>query len=209
MPVFRRDGKNILFIHVPKTGGSTVEAVFRNSGYQIRYLDGKVGPASLNRLRRCTPQHMHGQMLEQAFRIPSFDLVFMMVRDPMARFKSEFIWRNRKNFTGADPQTVHRWGKKTFAAYASDHFILDNHIRPQSEFHVQGARIYHLEDGLQYAMDDISQRYRLDLDTDVPRSRQAKEYNSHSSSDVCIAPKLEKLIKNVYASDYAQFGYAQ
>jgi hypothetical protein len=31
--VFRRDDKRVLFVHVPKTGGTSVEELFRRRGW--------------------------------------------------------------------------------------------------------------------------------------------------------------------------------
>lgn len=198
---------NILFIHIPKTGGSTIERVFKSSGYQVMYLDGKMGKNSVNHLRRCTPQHMHAAMLEQNFRLKNFDLVFMLVRDPLSRFKSEYIWRNRKKFTGVKPSSVQRWGEKSLDSYTRDSFIYDNHLRPQSEFYTEGADVYRFEEGLDNVLSRLGSSRQLSLNTDIPRLKEAKAHTGYSSSDVSVTPKLEKRIKDFYHKDYEMFGY--
>ena len=84
MPVFRQDGRAVLFVHVPKAGGSTLERLFAKSGWTTGYRDPKGGVGSMNSVRRCSPQHMHRPMLEQVFRLDRFDAVFMTVREPLA-----------------------------------------------------------------------------------------------------------------------------
>ncbi|MCX7521856.1 sulfotransferase family 2 domain-containing protein [Microbacterium sp. STN6] len=206
MPIFRKDGKNILFIHIPKTGGSAVERVFKNSGYESLYLDGKVGRGTVNHLRRCTPQHMHGAMLQQNFRLSRFDAIFMIVRDPLARLRSEYVWRNRnKEVTGA-ASDVERWSVDAFAAYRRDNFLYDNHIRPQADFFVPGARVYYFENGLPEAIADLDSSFELGLVDDIPRVRTAKAHGLASSA-VQISPELRRRVMSFYRDDYVRFGY--
>lgn len=207
MPIFRKDGRNILFIHVPKAGGTSIEMVFRQSGYQRAYLDGKMGPQSVNYVRRCTPQHMHAAMLESLFRLDRFDAIFMVVREPMARFRSEYLWRLRDRNPRTDASAVEKWAKSAFKRYAADPFIFDNHLRPQVEFALAGARTYHLEQGLGSILADLDSRWRLDLDTEIPRARHGRDVTGRSSSDVEISPTVARLVKDVYARDYATFDY--
>lgn len=207
MPIFKKDGRNILFVHVPKTGGSSIERVFRESGYRVLYLDGKVGPDSVNHLRRCTPQHMHADMLHTNFRLGNFDLSFMMVRDPLTRFKSEYIWRNRKSLKAIDAESVDSWGAKAFRKYERDSFLFDNHLRPQVEFYVPGGNVYYFERGMQFAVDDLNQRFGLGLKQEIPRLRDGQKETGYSSKDVVVSPKMEQTVKNFYSDDYLRFGY--
>lgn len=207
MPIFRKDGKNVLFIHIPKTGGSTIETVFKNSGFQIQYLDGKVGRHTVNHLRKCTPQHMHADMLENMFWMQNFDMAFMIVRDPVSRFKSEYIWRNRKNFTGTDSKAVSKWADRSFSEYESNKFIYDNHFRPQTEFYTPGAEVYRFEDGLQNVVNKLNDRHNLSLETEIPKLKDAKKRTGFSSSDVVVTPEIDKKIKDFYRKDYEMFDY--
>lgn len=207
MPIFRRDGKNILFVHVPKTGGTTIENVFKESGYEAFYLDGKVGRETLNHVRRCTPQHMHADMLHTNFKVANFDLVFMMVRNPLSRFQSEYIWRNRKNIKSLDAESVDSWGAKALGKYRRNNFLFDNHLRPQAEFHVRGSKVYQLEDSLQSAVDDLNDKFGLDLDPEIPRLKDGRKETGFSSGDVVVSAKMADAVKQFYQKDYVKFGY--
>ena len=48
MPVFRQDGRAVLFVHVPKAGGSSLERLFAKSGWTTGYRDPKGGVGSMN-----------------------------------------------------------------------------------------------------------------------------------------------------------------
>ncbi len=207
MPIFRKDGRNILFIHVPKAGGTSVELVFKQSGYQRVYLDGKVGPHAINHVRRCTPQHMHAAMLEMNFRLDRFDAIFMVVREPIARLRSEYLWRNRDNSPSTDGAAVQKWAKATFKRYAADPFLFDNHIRPQAEFKLAGAQVYRLEEGMPAILADVDERWALGLNQEIPRARHGKEVVGHASHDVEVSPSLRRLATEFYRQDFAEFGY--
>ena len=145
MPVFFRDGRRVLFIHVPKCGGSYVEALFRANGFGVAYRDTGSKPGKLNEVRQCSPQHMHAPILETLFRIEAFDYVFAVVRNPTSRLVSEFRMRHRERSLEAN---IDRWVKNTLSTYRRNPFVYDNHVRPQHEFIVSGCQVFRLEDGL-------------------------------------------------------------
>ncbi|WP_026820802.1 sulfotransferase family 2 domain-containing protein [Arthrobacter castelli] len=207
MPIFRKDGQNILFVHVPKAGGSTVERVFGNSGYQVLYRDPKTGPKSVNRLRRCSPQHMHAEMLDRNFRLNAFDLILMVTREPLARFRSEYGMRNADRLQHGTAADVDQWADKAFKKYLADSFVFDNHLRPQSEFKLEKSDVYRLEDGLDTLVADLNSRYGLGLDPNIPRVMDRKSASGSSSSDVEISDQLQTRLIDFYHDDFTRFGY--
>ena len=144
MPVFSRDGFNILYIHVPKTGGTSVEDFFQRNGFTVSYLDRDIKPGGLNVVRCCSPQHMSRNQLEATFNIGQFKYVFITVRDPYARLISTFRMRHAGplNTTNFDA-----WATKTLERYLDSPYIFDNHIRPQVDFFVPRAEVYKQENG--------------------------------------------------------------
>ncbi len=208
MPVFRAQGKAILFIHVPKSGGSTIERWFKRSGFETSYLDGRMGKSSVNHLRWCTPQHMHGAMLRAHFRLDRFDFIFMVVRDPVSRFRSEYVWRHRKGEEiPLAPNVVEKWTHQTLQAYRADPFVYDNHIRPQSDFHVPGTHIYHFEEGLEPIVTDINARLGLDVQTDEHRAKDAFQSYGIASGDVRLSTAVRARVQAFYRRDYLKFNY--
>jgi hypothetical protein len=207
MPIFRKDGKNILFIHVPKCGGSTIENAFRGSGYDVMYLDRDTKRTGMNHLRRCSPQHMHAQLLQEIFRLERFDLVFMTVRHPVARFRSEYVFRNKAQPTVAlSAEDVSAWAATKFEKYSRNPYILDNHLRPQHEFWVPSATVYRLEDGLPALFADLNARFDLDV-SQAPRALHSEKAVGFSSSAVELSGDLKAHLADFYAGDFDRFGY--
>ncbi|MEQ6896917.1 sulfotransferase family 2 domain-containing protein [Microbacterium sp. KR10-403] len=207
MPVFRKNGKNILFIHVPKCGGSSVEYSFRDSGYRVEYRDPKLGRKSLNHLRTCSPQHMHAEMLRQTLRVERFELVFMIVREPIARFRSEYVYLHRKHeAVSRKAADVSAWARKEFRAYEKDPFVLDNHLRPQSEFWMPEAVVYRLEDGFDAMLDDLNTRFHVGV-TAAERALHSEKEVGFPSSEVELSDDLTQHLRGFYHDDFERFGY--
>jgi hypothetical protein len=202
VPVFVKDDVRVLYAHVPKTGGSAIEDAFADAGWETHLLDRTSARHPSRRIRRCSPQHLHADLLEQLVRIERIDLVMTVVREPLARFRSEFLWRHRGDQV-PDADAVTRWGRRMLEKYADDPFVRDNHIRPQSQFVLPGARVHRYEDGLQAALDDVAQR----VGHAAPRLRQRPPTDGPRSADVPVTGELERLLVDFYADDFARLGY--
>ena len=103
MPIFKKGKQDLLFIHVPKTGGTSIEKLFHLSGWRTAYLDLNLKGKSFNHLRICSPQHMHAEMLQQQLLIHKFSGIFMTVRHPYDRFRSEYAYINKGNCDPSAP----------------------------------------------------------------------------------------------------------
>jgi hypothetical protein len=202
VPVFVRDDVRVLFVHVPKTGGSAVEDAFADAGWETHLLDRTSARHPSRRFRRCSPQHLHADLLEQLVRLERIDLVTTVVREPRARFRSEYLWRHGEE-TGPTPDEVTAWGRRILARYATDPFVRDNHIRPQTQFLLPGAHVHRYEDGLQAALDDVAAA----VGGPAPQLRARPPSQGLRSTDVPVDAELERLLLDFYADDFARLGY--
>lgn len=116
MPIFSKDDKHYLFVHIPKCGGTTIESLFKKCGYSLSYLATKADGVNgeLNRVRWCSPQHMHAEVLNSIFDVRRYAKIFTIVRNPLDWFKSEYAMRNRER-TDVRALDVHRWMMSAFA----------------------------------------------------------------------------------------------
>lgn len=212
MPVFAKDDRRILFIHIPKTGGSSVTKHFADSGWDVSYLDKSSisDPQSANYLRKISPQHMHAEHLNNIFNLSKFDFIFSIVRHPVSRLKSEFAFRNpnvKQNELSAD--LVNAWWESELKKYKKNKNHLDNHLRPQVEFLTKASAIFKLENGL-------SKIFELERSLSTSNVKNAnfelkenKKVNSsvYSSEEVPIASKTIRSLKRLYRKDFMTFNY--
>lgn len=150
MPVYLRKKEKVLFVHIPKTGGSSFEEVMKIRGWREEL---KVSGLSLGEIdfMRVSPQHYHARILERLLNLEKFDRILTIVRSPFDRFKSEFYWQNQQGMCSFSPSD---WILRMFDEYQTDPCIYDNHIRLQSDFIVEGCGIFPLEhSGVQNALE--------------------------------------------------------
>ena len=212
MPIYRINGRNLLFIHIPKTGGSTIE----------KWL-GQLAPAGcLQRTKTglcpCPAQHLHAAALQELFPPGFFDLVFSIVRRPDARIRSEYFWRmsgkkirhgllrRGPTFETASTEAVQNhfdgWLKNAFKEQRNDPYYKSNHIRPQHEFTAfEGCRSLRFEDGLDAAVLEIAQALNVPPPDALPHEKKTR------SPSLSLSDAQLRRIRTFYAEDYRTFGY--
>lgn len=206
MPILLKADRSVLFVHIPKTGGSTIERLFVNSGYKMHLRDTRRGGSAVMPFRKCPPQHWQASLLQEILAVNRFDLMFLMTRDPINRFRSEYAMRHRVNPL-TDSASVDEWADRAFARYAKNPYALDNHLRPQHEFHLPGSVVYRLEDGIDAMVADLNDRFGLGLTTEIPHALDSTTRGQVPSSTVQISPGLEGRLKSFYAEDFSRYGY--
>jgi hypothetical protein len=202
MAVFKRGGKTVLFVHCPKTGGSSVEAAAERSGWKEFYSLRGVNLLKEDALR-LSPQHMHVELLNYFFNLEQFSSIFMLVRDPLTRIKSEYYWQKRKS-GGLERPGI--WLERVFDEYSSDNYVYDNHIRPQIEFDVNtsNSRWYKLEDdGINRAINDVFGRKKFSF----IRRGEKKKVSLIDESVEFEFRRLSESVWSFYRRDYEFFGY--
>mgnify|MGYP002623369837 CR=1 FL=1 len=200
MPIFRLGQKTVLFLHIPKAGGTSIETwLSAHSGESFR-LSRKTP------LLPCVPQHFHGELIDLLFAPGFFDYSFCVTRNPFRRLLSEYNYRmsHRKRreriFPTPDFAT---WVRRTFRRYRRDPFVYSNHIRPQSEFRIDGTEVFRLEDGLQALQARLVELTGVGLPEAIP------EANRSAIRETNIDPKIVGEIYEFYRDDFRTFGYGK
>jgi hypothetical protein len=203
MPAYRINGKNVLFIHVPKTGGTTVERFLgahsatslHNSGVKLlRPVRGSLLFFSL------PMQHFHGALLEAMFGVGFFDYAFMIVRDPLGRMLSEYrhsrvLWR---------PDAYMPFNGWMALALGLTHVtpnLRNNHFRRQVDFRCFDAEVFRFEDGMESIVERLARRLDLPKPAEVPHMKRTKDLEINVSK-ACAAR-----VRRHFAADYEAFGY--
>lgn len=143
----------ILFIHIPKCGGSSIESTFQKAGCTIKLhdrFDNSNQEFLKNKmLYKCPSQHFHYSMLDDIIDIRLFGKVFALIRNPYARLASEFRFVSGRVPGDQSQYPIHEWVQLVFEKYQDNPFVMCNHIRPQVEFiSSKTTQVYKLEHGL-------------------------------------------------------------
>jgi hypothetical protein len=196
MPIIDIGGKRLLFIHVPKTGGSAVEQHFARFGtvYFERTRDRALRA-------RCIARHYHGAPLSDLFPAGTFDGAFMVVRHPVARVLSDFGYYVKRKGLERKPPRFSWWLRYRLWRARRNPYFMDNHFRPQHEFECHGARVFRYEDGLDTCLAELIDTFGLPIPPKLPK--------------VNVSPKLDlrptdaeiALIKETYRGDFERYGY--
>lgn len=196
MPLHLINDKAIVYIHIPKCGGTSVTKCLLEKGRRALYYTGGIPGL------KCSPHHMHGKMLERMLSGFSPDYVFTIIRRPLSRLESEYRYRadiaKKKNLEIAD---FKNWWHQTAEEYKRNTFVLDNHIRPQFEFICLGTEIFKQEDGLEKAIESVYSK--IGIPETVPKTvaRKSTEYEILWDKD------LLNHVVAFYAEDFKAFDY--
>lgn len=189
MPVFTKDDQKILYVHVPKTAGSSVLNLFRDNGYEVSYFDeGSVRPFK----GLCGSQHIHAELIEEEFDLSEFSYIFSIYRDPVDRLISEYTWRCSKG--GQRYPSLKYWVELIFDLYDQNNYVNDNHIRPQSEFYFEGCDVYDFNN-ISSLPEKLSEKINLNLSEELG-------YTNSSKYKYELTDRCKDIIMNFYSSDY-------
>lgn len=166
MPLFTRGDQRIAFIHVPKTGGTSVERYFESHGWTMSYWS-----TPRNGGRTPSDQHLLYDDLREI--VPDLDDIpsFAIVRHPIRRFVSEWKWQRWEMRQISDDLTS--FTSRVETSLANDPVYWDNHWRPQSDFLSDKIdRVIRLED-IESEFPKLLEMLELDLPPELPRSNSS------------------------------------
>lgn len=195
----------ILFIHVPKCGGTTVERVFEQCGFHSFLAPRDY--ALVRGFLKTPPAHFDISMLGRMFRLDKI-YSFAVVRNPYDRMLSDYHWA-RERSTSEDrfrKMGFEEFIEDCFRNYAIDDSYLAGHIVPQSKFVSSNvSRTFHLEAGLDNAFNQVFS----DVGLSVSGTLKIPELNASSAPGFKLTQRAKDLIYEFYEEDFRTFGYAR
>lgn len=197
MPFIEHNGRRVLFIHIPKTGGTSVEK-WMESVAPLRLFS--VGVPAFS---RCTPQHYRAQDVKALLGEGFFDYALTIVRNPYDRIESEYKMRAelaKETYWGRIPSFSH-WLEINLETQKRAPYHLDNHLRPQWEFLDNDVKVFRLEDGLSSPIKAIAKKLNVDPPEFVHHELKSEEREIEWS----IADELR--VNQHYGADFETFGY--
>ena len=183
--------RNLKFIHIPKTGGTSIE----NAAKKNDILWGRFDK-SLKRFNHRSPWHTPQKMT---------DYCFCVVRDPYDRFISQFYHENElKDFNS---KKLNEFIECKIQSIKININIDDNHFLPQYKF-CENCDIIISFDNLQNNLDNLMKMYNLPpliLDC-LPgghiQQEKRKDISIDRLSHLDINEKNRNKIKEIYSLDF-------
>lgn len=213
MPFFRTAGKIVYFAHVPKCAGTSVEDYLIERFGTLAMLDRRfLSKEAAARWSRTSPQHIDWQSLQTILPATLIDAVFTVVRHPVARAESAFHFQIGVERSIPPETRFSNWLREQIAMMQADPFVLDSHMRPQSDFVPEGAAVFHMEHGLDAlihwldAVTGSADGPRAIGHSNKRKSNPGKTSGAHASART--SPEDIALLEKAYAADFARFGYS-
>jgi hypothetical protein len=206
MPYFNNNNINILFIHIPKTGGTSLEAYFSKK-YDV-VLDNKTlfdffdSENQKSKNIYTTLQHMTYQtimMHKEFFNIKMDNLeIITIVRNPYERIISDLFWCKKININSTKEEVYH-----IILEYLYDN-NLDNHNIPQYLFLtdnnkrlIPNIKILHTET----LTKDMKNLGNHDFNVKINTNKNKINYFNYLNQNSI------KLINQFYSYDFEFFNY--
>lgn len=204
MTILTKGSSSILFLHVPKCGGSSIVDTFTANGYTAE-LEMRGKPAQDYLL--ASPQHQTCSALKLLVRFDNIKEIFMVVRNPYQRLVSEYNWIFREASPDERPE-YSQWVMNSIAIVEQDPYYLDNHLRPMIDFLDvdHPASIFRLEDGLQAIIEFYLQSIDSMLNITVAHNKKASLFKYKSDNPALDERALHR-VNNFYRDDFLAFGY--
>lgn len=213
MPLIKANGKLVYFAHVPKCAGTAV----------ARYIEARFGLPALSdrqylsvpeplRWTRSSPQHIPLDALRRLFPAGFFDASFAIVRHPVDRMASVFLYQREKERTIPPELGFSDWLTQIAAERARNPFAYDNHTRPMTDFVPEEAVLFRIEDGVEAVeawCDATFGAQTGDEPVRIPRvnTRYRRLKEGPPVPPFALTPNDRALVAELFAGDFERFGY--
>ncbi len=196
MPFFEKDGNVYLFIHVPKTGGTSLEFHLQKFSKMFFYSNLRPLPS----ITRVSPQHYPISVLRSIFGPNFWKQSFAIVRNPFDRVASEYNYQKR--FYWPNIPSFDIWLNSMLTATKDDPFCFDNHLRPQVDFIDKTVKIFKYESGLDKIAVEIENLMGINSNKNLPAILKYDSPQIDWSSE-----SIDKMVK-FYQLDFRLLNYS-
>ena len=202
MPIFEKNGKRVAFIHVPKVAGTSIETLFKDSGWEMHFHARHYDPYIPS------PQHLTYEDLKKE--VPELDSMvsFMVVRSPMARIRSE--WQYQFSILQYTKLSFIDFVRNMECSLMVSKTYWDNHWRPQSDFMSDSlTRVFQMEK-LSRDLPGFLAEFDIIKNAKIPHGNKSKRKKAESKKYFQVDQVTADRIKRIYKPDYdrlSEFGY--
>lgn len=194
MPLFSKNKEKIFFIHVPKTGGTSIKKIFLSNEYSVsihEYSSNGFNPLTDKNKYPAALQHIHAEIIKEEVDVSNVNYFFAFYRDPIERLISEYNYRK-------PGMKFESWIDYIFGKYEKDPWMLSNHIRPQTDFYFDKCDVYNF-DNISKFPEKLFSRTGIKIKADVPHENKSIKQKTSTQ----ISKSVESKIKNFYKKDYS------
>ncbi|MCF6303761.1 MAG: sulfotransferase family protein [Rhodobacteraceae bacterium] len=212
MPLCRIGTKLIYFCHIPKCGGTAVGKYLENRFRPLAFLDPQFYSIDAEyRWTKSSPQHIPDQELSRLFPAGFFDASFAMVRHPVDRLASVYLYQHLLEKRITKGIKFENWLESLADQKSANPYIYDNHIRPMIDFVPKNAKIFRLENGMAAVVDWLDhQAGDASGPRQIPPANVLANRLAHAKQakiEFTVSPTARELIVDIYKVDFERFGY--
>lgn len=222
MPFFKCDSGLAYFFHVPKCGGSSIEAALLAKGFKMSFYDARFWKKGNASYYKSSPQHITQRDFKSLFAEDIFSYKFALVRDPVSRLLSAYAW-NRKRIGRL--VSLEQFISKLEGNVTSknDYFgaKYDNHFVPANRLIPEDCDVFYLEKDIKAL--EVKLQAKLGIDIDLSKQHNIGKYNVSAVTNIkgflkkFLLPQSPKIndvseqmisrIKTLYSEDYQRFNF--
>lgn len=195
---------NVFFIHIPKTGGSTILKMF---GLDVALEQTLFSDIFFHFDEKYEYIHSSAKMLKKmAPDVYSSCFKFTIVRNPYDRLVSEYFWRKKYFRTHAFDSSDMSFDQFLIHVHDNMNLLMKmphleiSHFLSQKSFVDKNVKVFKYE-MFDDCVDFLVKKYNLNKP--VIRENQTE----HEHYEFYYTPKLKKLVQEMYLADFHEFGY--
>ncbi len=199
-----------LFIHVPKTGGTSIVEFLRH----LKFSEYFGYDSNFRKQFKEPPQHFTYNLLNEMINIELLDFSFAIVRNPINRIISSYFWSLENSsksslYLNMDFQT---WFNFQTEDFKKNKNTLSNHILPQYYFiGPKIKKIYYFESGLDNIFLDVVKNIGLKIKGDfkLPHIFNTGIKYNDAKKEIKQNKIIVNRIYDFYRKDYEMFKFHQ
>ena len=229
MTIFSRGDQKIFFIHIPKTGGTSISHLLKLEGWKSEgeisippgvwhQIPDRVEAAARRAFTDhtwdeiCTPSgttgHAHYNIWSNLLKC-DWEFEFTLVRNPYERLRSQARQiLSRPDLE--DTSTVDFFVAALKAINGDGIGVDDNHYRPQIDFIGPKTHVYRLEDEFDRLISDLKKREYISESARIPHKNSSddKRKNVVRIPLWLLYPPAHQKLKDLYRRDFECFNYS-
>jgi hypothetical protein len=208
--IFERDGRKILFIHIPKAGGTSMRHMLIEEGWNE--IENPLIPDHMRTEILGDPRSNHQHKTLTGLWKKDWEYEFAIVRNPYERFFSQVkhIYKVMQNHFPDAQSTIDMFDKVYHINFPELGIGLDdNHFRPQHHFVDKDTEVFKFEDQAGSLMTTLVKKNIISSDRTFPH----KNVTFKDSPSVIVHWPLVEDIHNKFLSfyqyDFENFEYSK